>query len=114
MRKFVGVVLAMWLVSAFSISVALGTSFNCRPYLKRNKCPEVAICRDGFLSSQDEYMASLYFRVRRRLSGDLRNKFRDYQREWLAKRNGCGCNVYCLENAYKNQIRALTRTWEQM
>jgi uncharacterized protein len=108
---------AILLISSFGwlqISAAYSASFNCEPYLESNKCPEAAICSDRFLSSQDEYMATLFFRIRNRLLGNLMTKYRDFQREWLAKREACGCNQECLEGAYNEQIKALTETLEQM
>ena len=115
MRRFFGLMMAVFSLVVVAGSMPLtAASFNCRPYFRSGKCPEVVICRDSFLSSQDEYMASLYFMLRRRLAGGLRKKFREYQRSWLAKRNSCGCDRYCLSNAYRNQIEGLTRTRDGM
>jgi len=59
-------------------------------------------------------MAVLFFKLRDELRGDLVIQFRNYQREWLAKRDACGCSYDCLVDAYDEQIGALTTTLKQM
>lgn len=59
-------------------------------------------------------MSALYFKLRGSLPGDLLIQFRNFQREWLARRDGCGCSRDCLVDAYDAQIRALTDTMRQM
>ena len=89
-------------------------SFSCTPYFERRVCPEVLICSEPNLSRLDDVMASLYEDARRRMPTGFSTGFRDYQREWLAKRANCGCNYECLERQYRSQIEALRRTINQM
>ena len=89
-------------------------SFNCNPYLARRACPETLICTEPNLSRLDDVMASLYQEARRRMSPALLTGFRDYQREWLARRDACGCTYDCLNDEYRSQIEALRRTINEM
>jgi uncharacterized protein len=43
----------------------------------------------------------------------MADKFRDFQREWLAERNACGCDTQCLQDSYNKQIKSLTSTMER-
>ena len=107
----VGQALAMCLAQ---LTLCQAASFNCQPYLARRACPELAICSDPGLSRLDDSMASLYFDARSRMPASMTTGFRDYQREWLAKRGACGCDVSCLESAYRSQIDGLRKTINQM
>ena len=102
--------LAALVFGALPVAEALGASFNCRPYTQRGQCPESLICSEESLSALDDQMAGLYFDVRRRMQSGHLKGFRDYQREWLARRNQCGCNYECLVSEYNSQIDALTKT----
>jgi uncharacterized protein len=89
-------------------------SFNCQPYLNRATCPEASICSEPGLSRLDDVMASLYEEARDRLPASMVSGFRDFQREWLAKRKSCDCDVQCLDSEYRTQIEALRKTLKQM
>jgi uncharacterized protein len=104
-------VLAFWVVELTSCNAA---SFNCSSYLERRACPEMLICSEPTLSRLDDIMASLYQDARNRMSATMSAGFRDYQREWLARRAKCGCNFNCLEREYRAQIDALRRTIREM
>jgi uncharacterized protein len=104
---------------ALGISLALLTScnaasFNCQSYLERGSCPETLICSEPSLSRPDDTMASLYQDVRGKMQESLTTGFRNYQREWLAKRGQCGCDFKCLDSEYRTQIDGLRRTLDQM
>lgn len=75
--------------------------FNCAPYLRSGKCPEVTICRSPLLSSQDAMMGRLYKDLLR-LSRNNRERrdVRTEQKSNLRYRNECGCDTACLEQAY--------------
>jgi uncharacterized protein len=103
------VVVALFIgLTQFSHSRA--ASFNCGPYIGRGKCPESLICTERTLSRLDDTMAALFFDARSRMPDEHLTGFRDYQTEWLARRDQCGCNYQCLENEYREQIDALRRT----
>ena len=113
MRQFIIVVqaLTIWL-SQLALSNA--ASFNCRPYLERRACPELLICSEPSLSRLDEVMASLYFEARSKIPDEHLTGFRDYQRDWLARRAECGCNYQCLDREYREQINGLRKTINEM
>lgn len=100
---------------ALAWPVALhAASFRCGPYVSRGQCPEALICTEQNLSRLDDAMASLYETARGRIQSGLLTGFRDYQREWLAKRDQCGCDYQCLEYQYRTQIEALRKTLREM
>jgi uncharacterized protein len=103
--------LAIWWAQLTLCSAA---SFDCRPYIDRRACPEMVICSEPSLSRLDEVMASLYREARDRMPDTQLSGFRDYQREWLGRRGGCGCSYQCLNSQYRTQIDALRKTINQM
>ena len=107
----IGQAVIVWLILLTSSHAA---SFNCKPYLDRRACPEVLICSEPTLSTLDEAMAALYQDARSRLDPSMVTGFRDYQREWLAKRDSCGCDYNCLATEYRSQIDGLRKTLKQM
>ncbi|MGO9483300.1 MAG: lysozyme inhibitor LprI family protein [Rhodomicrobium sp.] len=107
MRKF-ALVAVVLLIGG--IQSGWAASFNCGPYISRGKCPEALICSESRLSRLDDTLAALYFTARSKMQQGLLTGFRDYQREWLAKRNGCGCNYQCLKSEYDTQIEGLRKT----
>ena len=72
------------------------------------------ICTESSLSQLDDTMASLFEDARDRMPEGQLTGFRDYQREWLAKRDQCGCNYKCLDQEYRDQIKGLRKTIDQM
>jgi uncharacterized protein len=111
MRQFV-LLIAVLLTG--SIQSAWPASFNCRPYISTGQCPEALICTERTLSELDDVLASLYFGARSKMQEEQLIGFRDYQREWLAKRNGCGCNYQCLKSEYETQIEGLRKSINEM
>ena len=112
MRQFtvIGPALAIYFAQ---LTLCDAASFNCQPYLDRGTCPEVRICSEPGLSRLDDVMASLYEEARGRLPASMVTGFRNYQREWLAKRS-CDCDVQCLGSEYRTQIEALRKTLKQL
>jgi uncharacterized protein len=113
MRSIIAAVFSLSFLLA-QVSIGGATSFNCGPYIERRACPEMVICSEPTLSRLDEIMASLYTNARRMMLDSQLAGFRDYQREWLARRTGCGCNYRCLESQYRTQIDALRKTINQV
>ena len=113
MRQFITVGGAL-VVYLAQLTFCEAASFDCQPYLDRGSCPESRICSDPGLSRLDDVMASLYRDARNRLPASMVTGFRDYQREWLARRGNCGCNFNCLDTEYRTQIDALRKTLDQM
>jgi uncharacterized protein len=107
----IGQAVIVWLLQ---LTFCHATSFDCRPYLARQACPELLICSEPTLSSLDETMASLYQEARSSLPAEAVTAFRDYQREWLARRGTCGCNYSCLADEYRSQIDGLRKTLREM
>jgi uncharacterized protein len=100
-------------ISILSLDTSHAASFNCTPYIQRQACPEMLICSEAGLSRLDEVMASLYFTARGRMPASMLTNFRDYQREWLAKRDACGCDYKCLDAEYRAQINALRKSIQE-
>ena len=71
-------------------------SFDCKPYIKSGKCPEVTICQNDDLSLADETMAALFAQVLASTPKANRNNFRDGHREAMRERDACGCDHGCL------------------
>jgi uncharacterized protein len=113
MRPFITIGQAL-AISLAQITLCNAASFNCQPYLARGTCPEALICSESRLSRLDETMASLYQDARSKMSDSLTTGFRNYQREWLARRGQCGCDFKCLDSEYRTQIDALRKTLDQM
>lgn len=90
--------------------------FDCAPYLRSGKCPEVAICRDPNLSYQDAMMGRLYNDLLRLAPSNRdRTQVRVDQKDNLRFRNECGCDVQCLENFYAMTNKSMGKTtviWE--
>jgi len=80
---------------------ASAQSFNCR-YAK--KSAEVAICKYEELGRLDEEMASLYYA----LPEYAREEIKASQARWLRRRNACGYNYDCIEEAYRQRIYFLS------
>lgn len=90
--------------------------FDCAPYLRSGKCPEVTICRDANLSYQDAMMGRLYKDLLR-LSRNSRERgqVRRDQKDNLRFRNECGCDAACLETFYISTNKSMGKTtviWE--
>jgi uncharacterized protein len=80
---------------------ASAQSFNCN-YAK--KPAEVAICEYEELGNLDEEMASLYYA----LPEYARDDIQDSQARWLRRRDACGFNYNCIDEAYRRRILFLS------
>ena len=96
-------------LSVFGLTTqsAAAQEFDCRD---ASKSAEHKICASDNLSALDETMSSLYARLWRVTDDDeAREALRDYQRMFLAARDGCGRNAGCIKGAYLDQIEVLNR-----
>jgi uncharacterized protein len=100
MREMARLLIAVILLAGGQSS-ASAQSFNCR-YAK--KSAEVAICKYENLGRLDEEMASLYYG----LSEDEQEEINPSQARWLRRRNACGFNYDCIEEAYRRRILFLS------
>ena len=110
MFKAFGGLAIIWLLSFLMVFEVSAAGFNCAPYLRSGKCPEVAICRDSYLSSQDSLMNKLYRELKGKLRGRERAALKQDQRDFIRYRADCGCNVECLGEAYRSQNKGLGKT----
>jgi len=81
-------------------------SFDCS---KASTETEIAICNDPELSAFDDRLSDVYIRARlvtENVSGDS-IKIKNNQIAWLNKRNLCGSEIGCLQNAYQTRIEEL-------
>lgn len=81
-----------------------GPSFSC----SGNLAPaEAAICSDESLSSLDRDLAALYRLKLMDLPVDRKTQFADTEKAWVAERNECGTDKYCIEYSYKTRMNVL-------
>lgn len=92
------------LLLAVLASHATAASFDCS---KASNYAEKEICRDGFLSGRDEYLAKLYKEALTAIP-ESQDAIRQKQREWLQKRNLCQTQK-CLDDALSDRIVELER-----
>ena len=85
-------------------SDAYSQSFNCS---LANTPDEVVVCHSSRLSALDEQMASLFFKLRTRLTGNKQQQLTGDQQSWLRERMSCGSDTDCIENAYKKRLNQL-------
>jgi uncharacterized protein len=102
-------IVAALFIGFTQVAPSRAASFDCAR-ISPEQCPEAAICNDMKLGRLDTVMDSLFTTARSMMQQQLRTGFRDYQREWLAERNQCGCNKECLEDAYDQRINDLKGT----
>ena len=88
----------------FTISTSLAQSFNCH---QATKADEIAICRSGKLSSLDEQLSVLFFKLRNSLTVPQQRSFTSEQQSWLAKRAACGSDAGCIESVYELRLSEL-------
>ena len=93
-------------ILAVFASPASAQDFKCSGKLKAS---EKAICDHQRLSRMDDSMASYYGQLWGRLNHNHREGLRDNQRDFLADRNKCGSDQYCLKDAYRDRIAVLKR-----
>lgn|GEM_PF-1087971 len=94
------------LAATFLIGVAglHAASFDCS---KARTGTERVICGNEDLSKTDEVMADAYRRAQAAMQGQGRIDLQNQQREWLARRSGCGYNEDCLKRRYQERIAEL-------
>lgn len=83
-------------------STASAQSFDCN---KARLAAEFAICDSSRLSQLDEEMSALYFG----LPYVVRQEIKGSQRRWLRRRNACGYDKTCIEDAYLRRIEVLSQ-----
>jgi uncharacterized protein len=96
----VALVFALFL--GLGASGATAQSFDCE---KARLAAEFAICDSQRLSRLDEEMSALYFG----LPYVVRNEIKVSQRRWLRRRNACGYDTRCIEDAYLRRIEVLSQ-----
>ncbi|WP_057380204.1 lysozyme inhibitor LprI family protein [Pseudomonas aeruginosa] len=105
---------ASGLLLALLAGQTVAASFDCS---KASSFPEKEICRDGYLSGLDDWLAKSY-RTALEVNPDQYEAVRQSQREWLATRDAC-TDQKCLDKTIGARIQALdqyvtgdsTRTW---
>jgi len=90
------------LAMGMSATAASAQSFDCS---KARKAAVLAICDSSRLSRLDEEMSALYFG----LSYVVRQEIKGSQRRWLRRRNACGYDETCIEDAYLRRIEVLSQ-----
>ena len=102
-RLFVLTFAAALLVPSVSGALPNCPSFSCR---RVYSCPERVICRTPDLARLDCAMAGLYLALQGAASRKGARELLESQRDWLADRDSCGCDVRCLYKAYQSRINA--------
>jgi uncharacterized protein YecT (DUF1311 family) len=88
----------------FTTATASTQSFNCH---QATKADEIAICHSARLSSLDEQLSSLFFKLRNSLSITQQRLLTSEQQTWLRERAACGSDAGCIENAYQQRLGQL-------
>jgi hypothetical protein len=79
-----------------------GTSFDCS---RASSATEHLLCDDPTLWGPDRAISALYSVYRERAAADLRVRLRDAQRSWIAWRDGCGADLGCVTEAYRQRLK---------
>lgn len=93
---------ASGLLLALLAGQTVAASFDCS---KASSFPEKEICRDGYLSGLDDWLARSY-RTALEVNPDQHDAVRQSQREWLATRDAC-TDRKCLDKTIGARIQAL-------
>ncbi|EPH0299294.1 hypothetical protein [Pseudomonas aeruginosa] len=93
---------ASGLLLALLAGQTVAASFDCS---KASSFPEKEICRDGYLSGLDDWLAKSY-RTALEVNPDQYEAVRQSQREWLATRDAC-TDQKCLDKTIGARIQAL-------
>jgi putative ABC transport system substrate-binding protein len=88
---------------SFSCSVQ-AQSFDCRT---NTHSDERAICSNAELGELDSRMSRSFNRLFNSLTDAGRSELRSQQREWLHERRGCGSNIPCIRDKYRQRISEL-------
>ena len=100
-------ILAVILSVAAATSPATAASFNCANAAKPD---ELAICSNPGLGDLDVQMATLYgVRMEIPMMMGAKGAAQDEQRAFLQRRGGCGGNVACIGEAYRERIATLNQ-----
>ena len=106
MKILIGAIAAAALMSV-AMAPAKAASFNCMEREGR-AAAEVRVCNSRWLGALDERMDSWYRRALERARYfDQTVTVRTAQRSWIAERNACGSNFFCIRRAYVDRIREL-------
>jgi uncharacterized protein len=99
--------LAAALALSSSLSTAKAASFDCMETDRLNAA-EQRICSSRWLGNLDERLDSWYRRALVRAKYfDQTSEVRSAQRSWIANRNECGGNFWCLRSHYTRRIEQL-------
>lgn len=91
-----------------STGPADAASFSCMEDSRLNAA-ERAVCRSGTLGALDERLDSWFRRALVRAGYfEQTAEVEAAQRAWLARRDACGSNRFCLKRAYRERIRQLS------
>jgi hypothetical protein len=102
MRALLGLLALVFVLAAAPASAA---SFDCS---KATGADEIAVCRDGTLSSLDSEMGGLFFAYDKvPLLMGASGARRDDAEAFLAERRACGPDLTCLRRVYTARIAAL-------
>ena len=86
---------------------AMAASFNCA---KAAKPDEIAVCSDPGLGDLDVKMATLFgVRMEIPMMMGAKGAAQDEQRAFLDQRGGCGGNIACIGEAYRERIAVLNQ-----
>ncbi len=88
----------------FYTSGAQAQSFNCR---HAETADQVLICQTPRLSSLDQEMSYLVFRLRKSLSARERRVLDAEQHSWRHARMLCGRDADCIKDSYNDRIHQL-------
>jgi uncharacterized protein len=99
---------ACLIACAFAPFNAEAQSFPCS---RARTADEIAICENPGLAALDMRLHNTYNRVRGRLSGRARQALIDEELGWLASRRGCGSDVGCIEDSYRQRINELNSNY---
>ncbi|MFJ2456548.1 lysozyme inhibitor LprI family protein [Pseudomonas protegens] len=101
---------AAGLLLALLAGQTVAASFDCS---KASSFPEKAICRDGYLSGLDDWLARSY-KTALEVNPDQDDAVRQSQREWLATGSGKLQSSWLLKkqlDRHISRIRASRRPW---
>lgn len=100
-----------FLVFLFSIADADAASFNCN-YAKRTA--EVFVCQNTELSKLDELTVERFSYIRNRSERsdaprNLKKNLDSLKNQWIAWRNSCGRDFYCIKTTYEEWGRGMDK-----
>lgn len=86
---------------AFTPQQGVRPGFSCSGRLNAT---EARICANPTLAGLDQKMVSTYNWLSGQVNGGERNRLKQDQRNWLARRNGCGANDNCIQGQISERI----------